>query len=319
MGDIRTETKRQPQTRVMLWSTPRALSTAFLRSIHTLSNAEIFNEPYVTAWHFGPQRKYKPNKLIVFLMGCEEKYSYEWVKEQLEKDFPGKDVVFCKDFGYTIDGNWEHIPKGYKHTFLIREPAKVMKSWKERINCGPLPGMGLIWKRSVSFAMPSGYMYKELHDLYFHLLETTGEDPLILDADDLLADPKQMMMKYCQAIGLPYRDEMLNWEPNEKMNWNVAYSNLIADKIMGWYSDAMNSDGLRQKLVRTKVDIKSLPDDVKEVVKFVQPFYDAMYKRRLKLDPDTEPATLEKGALKDQNKNGYIFPEKKDNEDGRGH
>ncbi|XP_071950146.1 uncharacterized protein [Antedon mediterranea] len=314
----RHETGRS-QTRVMLWSTPRALSTAFLRSIHTLDKCEIFNEPFMTAWHFGPERKYQPNKLISFLIGCEENYSYQWIKEQLEREYVDKDVVFCKDFAYAIDGNWDAIPKGYKHTFLIRDPSKVMKSWKERINCGPLPGMGLIWKRSVSFAMPPGYMYEELHDLFIHLRDTTGEAPLILDADDLLADPKQMMRKYCKAVGLTYREEMLHWEPEEKMKWHVAYSNLIADKIMGWYSDAMNSDGIRQKSKRSRVDMDSLPDDVREVVKFVQPFYDVLYNERLRLDCDIVDSHATFVKLKDQNENAFILPEKEISDDGRTH
>ena len=44
--------------------------------------------------------------------------------------FSDKDVVFTKGFAYTFPGKscLEWIPHGYRHSFLIRHPAQIMRS-----------------------------------------------------------------------------------------------------------------------------------------------------------------------------------------------
>ena len=52
--------------------------------------------------------------------------SYQWIKDQLEAEAPGKKLIFCKDMVEGIEDRKEMIPSGFRHVFLIRHPAKVM-------------------------------------------------------------------------------------------------------------------------------------------------------------------------------------------------
>ncbi len=61
----------------------------------------------------------------------DEECTFQWVKNMLKADYPGKKVIFCKDHVRAIEDDFDRIPVGYHHTFLIRKPARhYLSLWK---------------------------------------------------------------------------------------------------------------------------------------------------------------------------------------------
>ncbi|XP_033633725.1 branched-chain-amino-acid aminotransferase-like protein 2 [Asterias rubens] len=271
-------------TRVMLWSCPRSLSTAFTRAILELGNVEVFNEEFAAAYFFGPERIQDRNSPKL-----APNHSFKWVKERLEADYPGKVGVFGKDFAYPILPRLELLPQGFYHTFLVRDPTKVFASLKPRFEASRI-------SRAVSgtdlrHCIPvEGYTYKELRELYEHV-KGQGLPTLVLDADDLLDKPVEMMRYYCQTTGLPFKESMVTWKPANcrDLNWHCCRALRFMNWLMQWYEGALKSSGFKKPSAR-HIDVESLQPDVKLAIEVSQPHYDFMYSQRVQLDANGEVA-----------------------------
>lgn len=69
------------------------------------------------------------------------------------------------------------------------------------------------------------------------------QDICIIDADDLLDNPKQMVEAYCQTVGLEFKHEMLRWEDEE----NQTRAREAFEKWRGFHEDAIDSTELRAR------------------------------------------------------------------------
>lgn len=69
------------------------------------------------------------------------------------------------------------------------------------------------------------------------------QDICIIDADDLLDNPKQMVEAYCQTIGLDFTTDMLRWEDEE----NQTIAKEAFEKWRGFHEDAIDSTELRAR------------------------------------------------------------------------
>jgi hypothetical protein len=84
----------------------------------------------------------------------------------------------------------------FKHTFLIRNPAKAILSlYKASVN-SQLTGWDYFDEAEAGFT--------DMYDLYI-TLTGAGREVVVVDCDDLLCDPEGMMKLYCDATGLAYR------------------------------------------------------------------------------------------------------------------
>ncbi|KAF3928467.1 hypothetical protein ABW20_dc0105416 [Dactylellina cionopaga] len=73
----------------------------------------------------------------------------------------------------------------------------------------------------------------------------------VIDADDLLDHPKEVVEKFCEMVGLEFHENMLEWGANEGCE--------SFDKWKGFHEDAIGSSGLRPrttKKIRTREEEK---------------------------------------------------------------
>ncbi|XP_071942502.1 uncharacterized protein [Antedon mediterranea] len=265
----------EEQNRVMLWTVPRSISTAFERCMGGLNNVELIHEPYVTAYYFGPEKRYQHAPFIP----TDEEYTYSGVQKKLESKYENRDSIFCKDMAYALDDKYETLPIGYKHTFLIRDPTKAHTSMYKLCTKPWLLNYSLI-----DLVMPQGYAFKQLWDLYEHVTDVLKQDTIVIDADDLLRYPEQVIRRYCIATGLQFNDGMLEWKSNVDITQNWS-SSLKLLNYVGVYESAMKSNSFFQDSARQEkkkdIDVSSLPEDIKKAIEVSQPFYDKLYRVRL--------------------------------------
>ena len=304
------QTPPPPPIRVMLWMIPRTLSTAFTKCLSFVEGIQIISEPFIYAYYCGPEGKQNDNpdmkqKYGDFLekadnmsemdqVNLEEGFTadvctYRWCKRLLEDDYPGKKVVFCKDAPYTLCGQFDdRLPRGYQHTFIIRHPHKVFISWKklaqkflqipEPFNFHDLPEPGC----------PAKYGFEEQYDLYHHVASSLGakkKPPIVIDADDLQRHPASIMRQYCEAVGIPFTEDLLQWEEGDAVldTW-IAPKGLMQGNRLGseggFYDNALKSTCFAPP---TKIpERSSLPPDLQHMSDVSMPFYAKMYECRLK-------------------------------------
>ena len=109
--------------------------------------------------------------------------------------------VFSKDFPNYIMwmASGEFLDE-FQHTFLIRDPAKVLAS---------------MYNQWPDFTMDEA-SFEDQHKMFNRVVERYGEVPPVVDSDDLLSDPHGIVEAYCKAVGIPFLPAALEWEPGER-------------------------------------------------------------------------------------------------------
>ncbi|KAL2262634.1 hypothetical protein VTK26DRAFT_614 [Humicola hyalothermophila] len=154
-----------------------------------------------------------------------------------------------------------HLLSRFHFTFLIRHPRRAIPSYY-RCTIPPLSH-----KTGFHSFSPSEAGYDELVRLLDYLLSqrqiTHGNDDnnggggdgdgavtlTVVDADDMLDHPREVIAKFCAAVGVEYDEGMLRWggdgdggEGDGQRRAEAAFA-----KWNGFHDDALASDGLRAR------------------------------------------------------------------------
>ncbi|XP_072018470.1 uncharacterized protein [Amphiura filiformis] len=295
-------------TRIILWAVPRTTSTALAKCMSFVAGCQVIDEPYTAAYHIGPERvKLQPQleqfvgpimqsqfeqmkaiPLEADLAYDHDVCTYEWVKGQLEADYPGHSVVFCKEMAYGLQGKYDMIPQGYRHVFLIRHPHKVFPSWRKMLaeSASRLTGNENFRMCDLPpFLLPSKYGYEEQYELFQYIKANIDPSPIVIDSDDLLSNPKSILSQYCQAVNIPFHESLLHWPDDEGVvkRWKASRRFLLANlmqKSDGFYATALKSSAFTAP--SAVPPITSLPDGIVPCVEASMPFYLKMHELRIK-------------------------------------
>ncbi len=212
-----------------LWATPRSTSTAFETVMKNRGDMACFHEPYNEAFYCG--HEYRHNRYFDAdpQLKPTPGLSIRSVHEKLTS-LATSGPVFVKDFAYSISHMADdQFLDAFTHSFLIRDPEKVITSMHSRWPDVSLAEIG----------------FEDLHTLFRRVADRTGKAPLVIDSDALLITPEAGMMAYCKTVGIPFVAEAMNWEKqkqqHEKKNptWNTDEH--------GFHDSLRASTGLKQQ------------------------------------------------------------------------
>ncbi|MDJ0778020.1 MAG: sulfotransferase family protein [Gammaproteobacteria bacterium] len=254
---------------IVLWATPRSTSTAFEWMMRMRGDLACFHEPFGEAWYQGEDARAprldddSPRKPGL---------SFASVLQRLQ-DTALKRPVFSKDMPQFTDHLWsDAFLDRFRHSFLVRDPAKVLASLKRS------------WDKkgdTVGFTR-NEIGFDEQRALFDRLWEKTGTAPVVIDSDDLLEDPQTMVAAYCEAVGIPFIAEALSWEPGSRAEvlWYDGDDSI-------WHETLKNSDGLKPQ-PRKPVAIDQLPPRLQDLYQDFIEHYRHLHAHRLQ--PATEAA-----------------------------
>ncbi|XP_033104579.1 branched-chain-amino-acid aminotransferase-like protein 2 [Anneissia japonica] len=271
------------QVRVILWTTPRSLSTAFLKSVSTFQNAEIFQEPFVSAGLFGPDRNKQSttDEMNTFLENAEgmEEYTYDGVKAMLEMEYHDKHLIFSKDGGQFMHGHFDKIPLGYKHVFLTRRPSKVLMSIDRMLTAS-----NTLAKHGSCRSTLPGTPHRQLFELMEYVRDIRHQDPLIIDGDDLQMKPQLVMRAFCDFVGLSYSDKMMTWESGPDSRWRISNVKKLTNEIIGLaHKKAFNSTGFDARIPEQEPSLEEMDEKTRTRVVEAQPYYEKLMEMKLKI------------------------------------
>nr|AGS49842.1 hypothetical protein [uncultured bacterium esnapd17] len=162
------------------------------------------------------------------------------------------------DFHYPEVLATEAFLTGVRHTFIIRHPRDAIAS-----HFGLNPDLQ---RDEIGFAW--------LREIYDAVAAATGETPVVLDADEVVADPATAVERYCAAVGIPFLPEALEWEPGTIEQWN---------RTKRWHTDVADSAGIQPgRSSRPKIDVDGHPV-LGGYYRFHLPHYEWLHARRLKV------------------------------------
>lgn len=184
--------------RIAMWSGPRNISTAMLRSWENRGDTAVSDEPLYA---------YFLKRTGLDHPGADEviaAYPTDWraVAAGLTGPIPdGKRIWYQKHMTHHIlpEVELDWIDE-LVNCFLIRRPAEVILSYVKVRPEISLEDTGL----------------PQQQRLFEHVRERTGRVPPVVDAGDVLDDPRRTLGLLCEAVGVPFRPHMLAWPPGPR-------------------------------------------------------------------------------------------------------
>jgi Sulfotransferase domain len=115
--------------------------------------------------------------------------------------------------------------------------------------------------------------------MYKLVQERTGEDPIVVDAQDFMADPESVMRQYCEYVGAPFNPAWLSWEAGQEVTELKIWD---GDKG-GWHDEVKRSTGVN-RVASTGPKKREMPPRVLHMIDRARPLYDQVLssKRRIK-------------------------------------
>ncbi|KAM4055281.1 sulfotransferase family protein [Hirsutella rhossiliensis] len=250
------------QPPVFVATHPRACSTAFERVFMTRRDVlESQHEPFADAYYFGPEflsnrfrddaatRQAAPGSHQTYksILGDFDKVEKQgrrvFIKDMAHYFFPpdGSQPPIAQSFGGGQEpGNPTVMPlealKRFHFTFLIRHPRRSIPSY---YRCTIPP---LVEKTAYTPFMPCEAGYKELAHLFDFLVRQGIVDKnrvTVVDADDLLDHPEDMIRQFCDRTGIDYDPGMLVWDEADGEHAKKLFA-----KWNGWHDDVLDSTRL---------------------------------------------------------------------------
>jgi hypothetical protein len=192
-----------------LWSAPRCRSTAFSRMIAERGDFRVVHEPFSQLSDFGEA------KAGEHTVRSEDELIHALF--QLAERGP----IFFKDttdFRYPAMLTSHRFLTEVTHTFIIRDPARAIAS-HYRLN----PQLS---RDEVGFS--------RLCEIFDAVKAATGRTPVVVDADELVADPTAVVRAYCEQLDMPFLPEALQWSPGMRNDWR---------KTSRWHTATSSTSG----------------------------------------------------------------------------
>ncbi|MFG0246158.1 MAG: HAD family hydrolase [Phycisphaerales bacterium JB052] len=208
-------------TRIAMWSGPRNISTALMRSWGARADCVVSDEPlyahYLSVLDEDKRREHPAYDAVM----RSQPTDWHEVAEQLTGLIPdGKGVWYQKHMAHHLtEGMGRDWIAKLTNCFLIREPAAMITSFIKIID-NPTPS---------DLGLPQQV------ELFHWLQQQTSERPIVIDSRDVLMDPTGMLGRVCDRVGVPFHASMLAWKPGEREEDGVWAPH--------WYSSVYQSTG----------------------------------------------------------------------------
>lgn len=241
--------------RIAMWSGPRNISTAMMRAWENRADTAVTDEPFYAC--------YLARAGVVHPMQDEifKAQSSDWnivIADELRKPLAaGEHVQYQKHMTHhmieEVDPQWF---ASVRNAFLIRDPAEVVKSYAEKMETITATDIG----------------YANQTRLYETACALSDTPVPVMDAKDILLDPKRALSLLCEALEVDFDQNMLSWPTGYRDSDGVWASH--------WYNKVITTTGFatwREKR-------GTLTKQQQAVVDESMPYYEQLYTNRISLD-----------------------------------
>ena len=234
-----------------MWSGPRNISTAMMRSWGNRSDTIVIDEPFY-AFYLQATGKKHPGVDEVIARGETD---YRKVIARPTTTAPGgRRILYQKQMTHhllpQVDREWL---LGLTNCFLIRNPADVITSYIKKNDDPALEDLGFIQQA-------------EIFDLVCARQEAV---PPVIDARDVLQNPERTLRLLCAAIGVVFDDAMLSWPPGPRETDGVW--------AKYWYREVVTSTSFQP--YRSKNE--PVPERLRGIYQRCLEHYDRLFEYRL--------------------------------------
>jgi hypothetical protein len=239
--------------RIAMWSGPRNLSTAMMRSFGSRSDTFVSDEPFYGCFLKATGAQHPMRDEVMAAMDCD----WNSVLKTLRGCPPDASPLwYQKHMWHHMVGGIDHEEfEGFKHAFLIREPERMIASYLAKREAAAFEDFGL--ERQVEF--------------FDREAERLGYAPPVIDANDVLSNPEGVLRQLCEMLAIPWDPSMLKWDPGRRHTDGIWAAH--------WYGSVERSTSFRASEFRP-VD---LAGEAQRLAERCRPFYDRLAVHRIRV------------------------------------
>jgi hypothetical protein len=237
--------------RIAMWSGPRNLSTAMMRSFGSRADTFVSDEPFYGCFLKTGGADHPMREETIAAMDCD----WPKVMAALRGRTPnGSPVWYQKHMWHHMTGAIGYDDfAGFTHAFLIREPERMIASYLRKREAAHFEDFGL----------------ERQADFFDREAERLGHAPPVIDANDVLADPEAVLSELCSALRIPWDPAMLSWAPGSRDTDGVWAAH--------WYNAVEKST----RFGPPESGAVDLPDDARRLVERCRPYYEGLAAHRI--------------------------------------
>ena len=239
---------------IAMWSGPRNVSTALMRSFENRSDCFVSDEPFYSYFLYKTRLKHPLSNEIIKLGLID----YNEIIKYITGPIPSsKNIWYQKHMAHHIleEENIDWI-KNMKNCLLIRHPSDVILSYSKKNEIDNIQQLG----------------YLQQIEIYKMLTKELGISPIIIDAQDLLRKPKKMLIEICKNLRIKFDNQMLSWSPGVRKT----------DGIWGkhWYKQVEASTGFKPYIKTNRI----IPSKYHNLYDECMQSYNFLYQNRIILN-----------------------------------
>lgn len=236
-----------PVGRIAMWSGPRNLSTALMRSFENRPDTCVTDEPLYGVYLHTTGKQHPGAAEIM------EKMELNWrnVVTRLCGAPPGgHSIWYQKHMAHhllpTMGRDWLD---DVDNVLLIRDPARVVASYVQQHGSVCAEDLG----------------YAQLLEIGEHVMASTGAPPFVVEAEQLQADPETTLRCLCAHLEIAFDVAMLSWPAGPRDSDGVWAPH--------WYAGVEASTGFKRATSAAPVRLEG---HLQQVVDAVTPIYDRL-------------------------------------------
>lgn len=238
--------------RIAMWSGPRNLSTAMMRSFGSRTDTFVSDEPFYGCFLKTTDADHPMRKETIAAMDCD----WDCVMRTLRSDPSGDSPIwYQKHMWHHMEGPVGYDDfEGFTHSFLIREPERMIASYLRK-------------RESAAF---DNFSLDRQAEFFEREADRLGHAPPVIDANDVLADPAGTLASLCLALSIPWDPAMLSWAPGRRETDGPWAPH--------WYGAVERSTGFGPP----ETDPVELPHDAQLLADRCRPYYERLAAHRIK-------------------------------------
>lgn len=237
--------------RIAMWSGPRNISTAMMRAWGNRPDTFVCDEPLYAYYLKETGYDHPGADEVIAVHEPDWRKVVTWLTGPVPNNKP---IFYQKHMSHHLLPQIERDWLGsLTNVFLIREPREMITSLAKIL---PNP-------------TPEATGLPQQVELYQWVVAKTGKQPPVIDARDVLDNPRRMLTLLCESLGVPFTEAMLSWPPGPRDTDGVWAKH--------WYANVEKTTTFQPYAPKDE----PVPDHMKGLLERCQAEYDWLYDRRL--------------------------------------
>jgi Sulfotransferase domain len=181
---------------VAMWSGPRNISTAMMYSFGNRKDCMVWDEPF---YAFSLVNHGNDHPMREEIIAANES---DWYRLVERCTTPASRPVFYQKHmtHHMLPGFDRAWIRQVSNAFLIRSPERVLASYARKWSDVSLRDIGFV----------------EQAEIFDAVAQRSGNAPPVVDAEDILKNPRAVLSALCAALNIAFDEKMLAWPKGPK-------------------------------------------------------------------------------------------------------